>query len=499
MKRFFDTATFNASALLIFVFVVLGLQSRIPLGSIFITLQDLIASWFSSFYLLSVSFFLLFVIWLSLSRYGSVKLGSDREEPRYSWPTWFSMLFSAGMGIGLLFYSVAEPVAHYAHPLASGPQTATSAREAMKITFFHWGLHAWSIYLVVGLALAYFSYRQDQKLTLRSALFGLRGKKINNSLGLCVDVLAVFATLFGMATSLGLGAIQIGAGLDFLGLAESSRYCQVTLIVAITFVATISVVTGIDRGIRRLSEVNVILGLLLLAFVLINGPTSKLLTGLLADSSSYLSDLSLLSFGPDGLGSTQWKKDWTLFYWSWWITWSPFVGLFIARISRGRTVRELVAGVLLVPTALTFLWLSVFGGTALEIEATGKAGIIAAVEENLPTALFTMLANLPLAELTSLAAMVVIATFFITSSDSASLVIDIITSNGDPDPSIGKRMFWAITEGIVAIVLLLTGGLIALQTAVITTALPFCAVLLLICFSLWRALRRERSERKTEN
>lgn len=498
-RRFFSNPTFNISFPIVIAFVLLGTIFTGPLRRTFLALQDFLVTYFGWYYLLSVSFFLLFVLVLGFLPWAEVRLGGDDARPEFSYTSWFAMLFSAGMGIGLLFYSVAEPVLHHTNPPEFVTSGADRAAEAMRVTFLHWGLHAWGIYIVVGLAMAYFGFRQKRGLTVRAALYGLMGERIYGKWGHLIELLAVFSTLFGVATSLGLGAMQINAGLDFLGVLSSSTANQILLIVLITAVATISVVSGIGRGIRRLSELNLMLALCLLLFVLFDAGAGGLLADFVRNTAGYLSSLAKYSLGVQGLSATEWQKDWTLFYWGWWISWSPFVGLFIARISRGRTVREFIVGVLLVPVVVSFLWLSVFGNCALDLISAGNDSLARAVQESVPTALFVLLESFPFAQVTCTLAVAVIATFFITSSDSASLVIDILTSEGDPDPPIVRRVFWALTEGAVAITLLTAGGLVALQTAAITTAGPFSIIILLICISLWRALRRDFKLRQQQN
>ncbi len=488
-------AVFRISAALILVFVILGAAYPVAMGTVFNHLQDWIVETIGWYYILAVAFFLAFVIWLFLSPYGKVRLGSDDDQPDYSRGTWFAMLFSAGMGIGLLFYSVAEPVLHFDSPRLASPDTVAAAKEAMKFTFFHWGLHAWAIYIVVGLALAYFHYRHGMPLTIRSTLYPLLGERIHGPIGQTVEVLAVFGTLFGVATSLGLGVMQINAGLNYLGFVSVSTTTQLVLIAVITAMATASVVSGLDVGIRRLSELNMLLAALLALFVFIAGPTVFLMSSFVQGTGNYLFNLVPMMFHTDAFKDLEWEKTWTMFYWGWWISWSPFVGMFIARISKGRTIREFIAGVLLVPTLVTFFWLVVFGNTALHMELMGDTSLSEVVSKSVPTALFVMLDKLPWATITSLLAVVVVTSFFVTSSDSASLVVDILTSGGDPNPPLAKKIFWAVSEGVVAAVLLLSGGLAALQTAAVTTALPFSFVMLAICASLVAGLRAERDYR----
>ncbi|MGK7312798.1 MAG: BCCT family transporter [Candidatus Longimicrobiales bacterium M2_2A_002] len=490
-----NAPVFFIAASLIIAFVLMGALFTETVAAAMTVLQDGIATFAGWFYTLAVAFFLVFVIGLFFSRYGSVRLGPDDAEPEFSYLSWFAMLFSAGMGIGLLFFSVAEPVLHYASPPGGGGGTAAAVQEAMEVTFFHWGVHAWAIYIVVGLSLAYFSFRHDLPLTIRSALYPMLGDRIYGPIGNTVDIFAVLGTMFGVATSLGLGVMQVNAGLGYLFGVPETLWVQLALIAGITLMATVSVVTGLERGIRRLSEFNIGLGVLLVLFVFITGPTVYLLNSLVGNVGHYLGGLVENTFRTAAYGDAEWLGDWTLFYWGWWIAWSPFVGMFIARISRGRTIREFIGGVLLVPVALTFLWLTVFGNSALYLEHfVPGTSLLATVRESVPTSLYALLENFPFAAISSLAATLVVITFFVTSSDSGSLVIDIITAGGDPDPPVPQRIFWAVTEGLVAGILLVAGGLTALQTAAISSALPFTVIMLFICWGLLKGLRRERKE-----
>jgi choline/glycine/proline betaine transport protein len=447
-------------------------------------------------YMGSVAGFFLLVLYLAFSRFAHLKLGADDSEPEYGYGSWFAMLFSAGMGIGLLFFGVSEPMTHFLSPPVGDGGTIDAARNAMQATFFHWGLHAWAIYIIIGLSLAYFAFRHDLPLTLRSALYPLIGDRIYGRLGDAVDIFAILGTMFGVATSLGIGVMQVNAGLNYLFGLPVSITVQVVLIGAITCAATVSVVAGLDAGIRRLSELNLLLAVLLLLFVLIAGPTVVLLSSFIQNIGMYLSGFVDMTFRLYAYEPNDWIGNWTLFYWAWWVSWSPFVGMFIARISRGRTIREFILGVLLVPSGFTFLWFTVFGnsGLWLEMHAAG-IGLATAVETNMPTAIFVLLEQLPFTTITSALATMLIVTFFVTSSDSGSLVIDIISSGGAENPPVWQRIFWALSEGAVAATLLLAGGLAALQTAAITSALPLIIVMLLVCYGLMKALNAEPSVR----
>ena len=463
---------------------------------VFSDLQSWLLTNLGWLYMGSVAGFFMLVIYLAFSRFAHLRLGADDSEPEYSYGSWFAMLFSAGMGIGLMFFGVSEPMTHFLEPPVGEGGTIDAARNAMQVTFFHWGLHAWAIYIIIGLALAYFSFRHDLPLTLRSALYPVIGNKIYGKWGNAVDIFAILGTMFGVATSLGIGVMQVNAGLNYLFGLPVSIKVQVALIAAITCAATVSVVAGLDAGIRRLSELNLVLALLLMVFVLVAGPTVMLLSSLIQNIGMYLSGLVDMTFRIYAYEPNEWIGNWTLFYWAWWISWSPFVGMFIARISRGRTIREFILGVLLVPSGFTFLWLTIFGNSGLWLEMhEAGAGLATAVQTNMPTAIFVLLDQLPLTGITSALATMLIVTFFVTSSDSGSLVIDIISSGGAENPPVWQRIFWAVSEGAVAATLLVAGGLAALQTAAISSALPLIIVMFLVCYGLMKALHAEPSVR----
>ncbi len=472
------------------LFVFFALLNPDRAAEIFGSIQGWIIETVGWFYILSVATFLIFVVFLGISRLGAIKLGPDHSEPDYTYISWFAMLFSAGMGIGLMFFGVAEPVMHYLSPPVGDPATIEAAREAMKITFFHWGVHAWAIYAVVAISLAYFAYRHNLPLTIRSAFYPLLGERIYGPIGHTIDIFAVFGTMFGVATSLGLGVMQVNSGLEYLFGIPNTVFVQIILIAAITAVATISVVLGLDGGIRRLSELNMILAVSILFFVLVAGPTVFLMQTFTQNVGTYVADIISMTFNLYAYEPSGWLGGWTLFYWGWWIAWSPFVGMFIARVSRGRTIREFVIGVLMVPVGFTFMWMTFFGNTALHmIFVKGVTQLGDAVAADTTMALFQFFEHLPFSAIASLVATILVVTFFVTSSDSGSLVIDMLTSGGEEDAPVWQRIFWACTEGVVAAVLLLAGGLGALQTATIASALPFTVIMLLMCWGLIRALR----------
>lgn len=444
---------------------------------------------FSWFYVMAVASILIVSIFLFFSRYGDIKLGPDHSKPSYSTVSWLSMLFAAGMGIGLMFWGVAEPVMHYLSPPDVEPESMAAASESMKLVFFHWGLCAWAIYAIVAAILGYFSFRHGLPLTLRSALFPLIGNKIYGPIGHAVDTFAVIGTVLGVATSLGFGVEQINAGLNHLYGMPVNHGMQTILIVITLCLTGLSVYNGLDKGVRRLSEINMVFAILLLLFVLILGPTLFILQSLMQNVGGYLSDLVSRTFKLYVFESSDWVGNWTIFYWAWWLSWSPFVGSFIARISRGRTIREFIAGAMLIPTAFTLLWMTVFGDTALHLilyeNVTSLADVVKA---DYAMALFAFLEHFPFSSFISAVAVIMIFIFFVTSADSASLVIDMFASEGRTDTPVWQSLFWVAVIGLVTIALMYSNGLQALQTASIVAALPFSAALLFATWGLLRAL-----------
>jgi len=481
-------------AVIIILLLVIGTISNPELaGAAFADILAFLTETFGWFYMLAVAFFLVFIVVVGLSSWGKIKLGPDHAEPQYSFPAWFAMLFSAGYGIALLFFGVAEPVLHYASPPAGAPQTIDAAKQAMQIAFFHWGFHIWAIYGLTGLVLAYFAFRHGLPLSMRSALYPLIGDKIYGPIGHTVDVIAILGTLFGIATTLGLSVAQINAGMNYLWEdIPVSITVQIITIAVITMLAIMSVVAGLDKGIKRLSIVNMVLAILLMLFVFIVGPTIVILETFLQNTGSYLNNIVERTFNLQAYTSGNWIGNWTLFIFGWTIAWAPFVGLFIAKISRGRTIRQFVFGVLLVPTIFTFMWFSIFGDTALHlIMNEGYTTLITDVQNNTAVALFKLFEQLPWSSFVSFITVILIMTFFVTSSDSGSLVIDSLASGGISNTPVWQRIFWAALEGIVAAALLLAGGLSALQTMSITSALPFAIIMVLAAIGMWRALSIE--------
>lgn len=473
--------------------IILGVLLTLVMGdtaeAMFGNMQSWIANFAGWFFILVMNVVLLFCLGLVFTRFGNLRIGGRDAEPEFSTLGWFAMLFSAGMGIGILFYGVAEPMFHFVGNPFTEAGTAESAQKAMELTFLHWGLHPWAIYAIVGLGLAFFGFSEGLPLSIRNVFYPLLGDRIYGGLGNLIDILATVSCLYGVATSLGLGVQQVNAGLAHVfGIPESSLV-QILLIAGITALATWSVVRGLDAGIKFLSQCNMVVMALLGLFVLILGPTIFILSGFIENIGNYVQNFPTLAAWNETYTGGTWQNSWTVFYWGWWIAWSPFVGMFIARVSYGRKVREFLLGVLFVPSLVTFFWMTIFGNSAIYVEKFGEGGLAKAVQDNIPVSLFIFLENFPLATVSSLLAVIVVITFFVTSSDSGSMVIDIITSGGNPDPPKPQRLFWAITEGVVAAVLLAGGGLVALQTGAITTGLPFALVVLLMCWSVLRGLR----------
>lgn len=497
---------FLISAATIFLFVILTLALQNEVEPIFSAMRSWLTANLAWFFMSTANIFVLLCLGLIVSPLGKVRLGGREAVPDHSYVGWFSMLFAAGMGIGLMFYGVAEPMSHFSAAMggvnldaagvrtdwaplggaAGNPQVA--ADMAMAATIYHWGLHPWAIYAIVALSLALFTYNKGLPLSIRSVFYPLLGERVWGWPGHIIDILAVFATLFGLATSLGIGAEQAAAGLEYLFGIPSTNVSKVLLIIGISIIALGSVLAGMDKGVKMLSQVNMGLALLLLVFIIVVGPTLAIFTGFFRNLTSYLQYLPALS-NPVGREDAEFTQGWTAFYWAWWISWSPFVGMFIARVSRGRTVREFLIAVLLVPSLVSVLWMTTFGGTAIDQTVTQQfSGVTDAVLE---LKLFAMLSGLPLKEITSFIGIVLVAVFFITSSDSGSLVIDTITAGGKVDAPVPQRVFWAVMQGVIAIALLLGGGLIALQAMAVSTGLPFALVLLLGCVSLIKGLMSE--------
>lgn len=444
---------------------------------------------FSWFYVLSVAIFLILLIYIALSDMGKIKLGPDHSQPTYSNGSWFAMLFTAGMGIGLMFFGVAEPVMHYVSPPTGEGETIQAAQTAMQVTFFHWGLHAWAIYTVVGLSLAYFAYRHNLPLKIRSALYPIIGRKIYGPIGDAVDTFATIGTVFGVATTLGFGVTQINSGLNYLFGIEQAPSTQVILIIVVSVMASMSVFLGLDKGIKRLSELNLILALTLLLFVFFASSSIYLLQTTIQNAGQYISNLFTMTFNLYAYQPNGWIGGWTIMYWAWWISWSPFVGMFIARVSKGRSIREFIVGVLLIPTGFTLIWMGFMGNAALySILHESNQALVLAVQRDSSVALFEFLHSLPFSSVMSLLATFLVMLFFVTSADSGALVTDYLTAKSENSPT-WQRLFWTVLMAVLAIVLLLVGGLSALQSATMMSALPFTFIMLFICWGLLKALR----------
>ncbi|KGK41738.1 BCCT transporter [Nitrincola sp. A-D6] len=495
---------FMISGLTVIAFVILTLAFQSHLEPGFNSMRNWLTSNLDWFFISAGNIFVLVCLFLIVSPMGKVRLGGTEAKPDFSYLGWFSMLFAAGMGIGLMFFGVSEPLSHFASsmggtvmengvrtdwaPLGAAAGDALGAeRLAMAATIYHWGLHPWAIYAVIALGLALFSYNKGLPLTMRSVFYPLLGERIWGWPGHIIDILAVFATLFGLATSLGFGASQAAAGLNYLFDLPQGTTTQVLLIFGITMIAMLSVVAGLEAGVKRLSEINMSLAVLLMLFVILVGPTLAILTGFFANLAAYFEHLPALS-NPIGREDSNFASGWTAFYWAWWISWSPFVGMFIARVSRGRTVREFMISVLLIPSAACVLWMTVFGGTAISQFVGGYTG---AAEAALPLQLFSMLDVLPLAQITSFIAIILVVVFFVTSSDSGSLVIDTIAAGGKVNAPTPQRVFWCTFEGLIAVALLLGGGLVALQAMAVSTGFPFTIVLLVACVATLKGLASE--------
>lgn len=477
------------SSIILVAFILITLIFPQEAQLFFENALDVISNTTGWFMIFAANIFIAAALYFAFSRYGTIVIGGKKAKPEFSPFAWYSMLLSAGMGIGLLFWSVAEPILHLGEPSpmfgAIEPNSASAAQAAMASTFFHWGIHPWAIYSIVGLGLAFFSYNKGLPLTIRSLFYPLIGNKIYGLWGNLIEILSVLATLMGLATSLGLGVAQVNAGLNHLYGISINTATQVILIAVITGFATISVVMGLDGEVKRLSEINMVLAGVFLLFVLIAGPTVYILSGFTQNIGYYMANFLEMSLWTETFRDTNWQGTWTVFYWAWWISWSPFVGMFIARISKGRTIKEFIVGVIIIPTTISFLWMSVFGGAAIFQQLNGINDLTAIISVDESLALFALVENLQLSTVLSIVGIILVIVFFVTSSDSGSLVVDHLTSGGKLDSPVPQRIFWAVMEGVVAATLLVGGGLSALQTASILTGLPFTLILMIMIYSLY--------------
>ncbi|CAM3462000.1 MULTISPECIES: BCCT family transporter [Psychrobacter] len=491
---------FLTSAILILAFIIFGALFNEQAEVVFNQAKAFVSLRFGWFFIVVVNLTLVMSIYMIFSRYGDIRLGHQNERPEYNLVSWIGMLFSAGIGIGLLYWGTAEPLYHFMAPPLGEAETVAAAKQAMNISFLHYGLHVWALYGMVALSLAYFHYRVGLPLAIRSTLYPILGKKIYGGWGHTVDTLAVFGTMFGVVTTLGLGVLQINSGLETLFGVPNNITVQIILIGFITMLAGLSLFMGLDKGIKRLSDTNIFFTVILLSFVIIFGPTQFIFNSFVENIGNYLHEIVPLGLWTESYsGEENWQSSWTIFYWAWWISWSPFVGVFVARISRGRTIREFILGVLLIPITILFLWFTAFGGSAVNMELMAAAdpnlvspGLIEAVKADTGSAIFKLMESYPLTEAVNLLIVVMIVLWFVTSSDSASFVIDMLTSGGDTNPPKIQRLFWAGAEGVIAAVLLAAGGLSALQAASIVSGFPFAIVIVVMMYSLLRGLSRDR-------
>ncbi|WP_411734626.1 BCCT family transporter [Paeniglutamicibacter sp.] len=487
---------FWPAAIIIIVFATFAMTMPTTAEALFASIQSKIIGYFNWYYVLIATGFVVFSLWLGFGKFGEIKLGKDDDEPEFSLGSWFSLLFAAGMGIGLVFYGVSEPLSHFASPKPGASGTpAELAQQAQAQTFLHWGVHAWSIYVVIGLALAYAIHRRGRPISIRWTLEPLLGRKVHGGLGNLIDVVALVGTIFGVATSLGLGVLQISAGLESAGLIQASQFVDLIIIAVVTVMVLFSVLSGVGKGMKWLSNTNLLLAGVFVAFLLIVGPTQFLLRNFVQSVGNYLQNFLAMSFNVSAFTGTEgeiWQGTWTTFYWGWWISWAPFVGIFIARISKGRTVRQFVAGVILVPTVVTMLWFAVLGGTAIYGQLQGTGNLVAP-DRSIDTegALFAMLDQLPAGAVLTVGAIIMIVIFFVTSADSGALVMGMIATGGEVEPKNWIRIFFTLATSLLAASLLLSGGLEALKTAAIIIALPFSIVLILICWATYLAFSRE--------
>ena len=492
-----DPAVFWPSLVIVGGFVAWGTFAPDSLALVAGRVLAFIIDGFGWSFVISTAIFLAFAIFLAMSRFGHIKLGHDDDEPEFTTVSWVCMMFSVGMGIGLMFWGVAEPISHFASPphgLAL-PETREAALLAMQYSYFHWALHPWAIYAVTGIIIAYFSYRRDLPVLISSAFTPLLGEAVKGPLGKAIDSLAIIATLFGTATSLGLGAQQVNSGIDFIWHTGVSNTISLTIIGVLTVAFILSAVSGVGKGIQYLSNINMVLAVLLLVFLGLVGPTTFILNTFPEALGDYLSNLVSMSLRTAAFSDGEWLKNWTIFYWAWWVSWAPFVGVFIARISRGRTIREFVVCVLLVPSAVTFIWFTIMGGAALHSELEGIGGIARAVkEQGEAVSLFVLLDQYPMASFTCGLAMFLVAIFFVSGADAGSVVMGMLSERGTTEPSAKVVVLWGVLAGASAAILLVMGGLKGLQTASIIAAAPFLLVMAGLCVSFWHGLMDEFEE-----
>ncbi|WP_010677371.1 glycine betaine uptake BCCT transporter [Bacillus timonensis] len=486
------SSVFFISIILTLIFIIWGVFFTENLAHVTDIIYNGSIDYLGWVYLAATLFFVIFSVFLLFSKYGDIRLGKKTDRPDFNTASWLAMLFGAGMGIGIVYWGVAEPVTHYTNPPYGDPYTVNAANTAMKYTFFHWGLDPWAIYTIIGLALAFFQYNKKLPASISSAFYPMLGDRIFGPIGKTIDILSIFATVFGIATSLGLGAMQVTAGMHDLFGVPNGLIVQLIVIAVATVLFTISINTGLERGIQYLSNAAMILSFAIMLMILIVGPTLTVIKVFFNTTGLYLSDFIHMSLRLQPFGEGEWIASWTLFYWAWWIAWAPFVGMFIARVSKGRTVREFVIGVLIFPTLGTCLWMSVFGGSALElVQNTGNHDLAAHITENVSLSIFTFFDYLPLSSVLSTLGFAVVAIYYITVADTATFVLGMLSEGGTLNPSNKIKVTWGVIQSALAAVLLLAGGLEVLQTASIAAALPFAIILVIMCFSLLKGLKSE--------
>lgn len=493
-KKIYNNEVFVVSLLVVFLIVIWGLISPTNFTNVSNVVYTFLSDKFGWLYLISMFFFVVFALILAFSKYGKIKLGSDDSKPEYKTTSWFGMLFGAGMGIGLVFWGVAEPLSHFVNPPGLEPGTTEAANFAIKTSFVHWGFHPWASYSIIGLALAYFQFRKNKAGLISSIFIPLIGEeRAKGAIGKLIDGFAVFATVAGVATSLGLGTLQINSGMNFLFNIPKTTFVQLIIIVVITIIFIWTAVSGIEKGIKLLSDINLGLAFLLLILIILIGPTLKIFNSLTNGLGFYIGDFIKDSLKIEAFGDNTWINSWRVFYWAWWIAWAPFVGTFIARISKGRTIKEFVLGVMIAPSIASFIWFASFGTLGINLKNTLTLTALKEMAKVSDTALFLVVKHYPLASIISIITIVLLCTFFITSANSATFVLAMFTSEGDLNPSNLKKILWGVIQALLATVLLISGGLKSLQTISVAAAFPFIFIMIFACVSLMKALKEEKS------
>ncbi len=489
-----DKTVLGISLLMLLPFVIWGVVASRSFEKALNKCLAFFTTYFDWSYLLIAAGFVVFAVWMAFGRFGSRKLGKPEDKPEYSLPAWYAMLFSVGMGIGVLFWGVAEPLYHYIAPPFGSPNTPEAADLAMRYTFFHWGLHPWAIYAIVGLTIGYFTYKYDLPCSVSTTLYPLLKEKTWGTLGKVIDAFAVFATIGGVVTSIGLGALQINSGLNLVFSVPANKNVQLIIVILSTLLFTYSAIRGVSRGIKIFSEASFYIGIALMVFLFIFGPARFILRLFTQSVGSYIQNIIPMSFWTDAVRGTGWVGSWTVFYWAWWIAWAPFVGPFFAKISKGRTIREFMIGVLFFPTVFDMIWFGVFGGSGLYFEIFRHAGLAAAVQKDVATSIFLLLKHYPLFTVTAIATVIAAASFYINSADAAVFTAGMLSEKGNLEPRHTTKVIWGIISGLAAAVLLYTGGLTGLQTASIVAAFPFMLIMVAMCVSLVKLLNSERGE-----